>query len=227
MNSLEKHIENENFKEAEQKRNLIKKSNKMGNLTQTKGSIFLTDYASYNNGTQFEFGHWVDLEKFCDAEELNEYIKNHFEEADKKNPLDEYGTKREEIMITDFEGFPEVLYSESGCDFEKIYGLFEYMDNNGLENLENEEDNLLNLWNEYVSENCRGESQINNFDDENLAMMLGTDPMRIFSAGVGADINWGDDYIFFTGYGLIKSTNDPSTQIDETLIISWIIETKI
>ena len=25
---------------------------------------FLTDYASYNNGTQFEFGHWVNLEDF-------------------------------------------------------------------------------------------------------------------------------------------------------------------
>ena len=50
-----------------------------------KGKIFLTDYASYNNGTQFEFGHWVDLDQFDDADELNDYIEDHFEQADKKS----------------------------------------------------------------------------------------------------------------------------------------------
>lgn len=87
--------------------------------TQTDSpKIFLTDYASYNNGTQFEFGHWVDLTDFSDADELSEYIQNHFEEADKKSPLD---SPREEIMITDFENLPRSLYSESGMNFEKIY----------------------------------------------------------------------------------------------------------
>jgi hypothetical protein len=49
--------------------------------------LFLTDYASYNNGTQFEFGHWVDLTDFADAEDFLEYVKNHFKEADKKSPF--------------------------------------------------------------------------------------------------------------------------------------------
>ena len=40
--------------------------------------IFLTDYASYNNGTQFEFGHWVDLSDFSDADEVMEYISDHW-----------------------------------------------------------------------------------------------------------------------------------------------------
>lgn len=80
--------------------------------------VFLTDYASYNNGTQFEFGHWVDLTDFNDADELSEYIQSHFEEADKKSPLD---SPREEIMITDFEGFPRSFYSESGMNFEQLY----------------------------------------------------------------------------------------------------------
>jgi hypothetical protein len=88
----------------------------------TEARIFLTDYASYNNGTQFEFGHWVDLSDFSSAEELNEYIENHFAEADEKSPL-LGGCKREEIMITDFEGFPEDLYSES-MNFDD---LFEYL----------------------------------------------------------------------------------------------------
>jgi hypothetical protein len=84
----------------------------------TEARIFLTDYASYNNGTQFEFGHWVDLSDFSSANELNEYIENHFAEADEKSPLD---SPREEIMITDFEGFPKALYSESSMNFEALY----------------------------------------------------------------------------------------------------------
>jgi hypothetical protein len=86
----------------------------------TEAKIFLTDYASYNNGSQFEFGHWVDLSDFSDADELNEYIKKHFAEADEKSPL---SSPREEIMITDFEGFPRKLYSES-MQFDD---LFEYL----------------------------------------------------------------------------------------------------
>jgi len=86
--------------------------------------IFLTDYASYNDGSQFEFGHWVELEKFDTAEELYKYIKDHFAEADKKSPLDEYGSEREEIMITDFEGFPDQLYSES-MNLNHLYEYFE------------------------------------------------------------------------------------------------------
>jgi len=90
----------------------------MKTTTETQPRIFLTDYASYNNGTQFEFGHWVDLTDFNDADELNEYIENHFKEADEKSPLD---SPREEVMITDFEGFPEQLYSECGMNYELLY----------------------------------------------------------------------------------------------------------
>ena len=89
-----------------------------------KGKIFLTDYASYNNGTQFEFGHWVDLDQFDDADELNDYIADHFKKADKKSPLNEFGSIREETMITDFEGFPKFFYSEC-MKFEKLFEFFE------------------------------------------------------------------------------------------------------
>lgn len=44
---------------------------KMKNLTTTESpKLFLTDYASYNEGKQFEFGHWVDLSQFSDADEF-------------------------------------------------------------------------------------------------------------------------------------------------------------
>jgi antirestriction protein len=92
--------------------------------TTTEARVFLTDYASYNNGTQFEFGHWVDLNQFGDAEELNDYIRNHFEECDKSSPLDNYDSIREEPMITDYEGFPKAFYSES-MSFENLFEYFE------------------------------------------------------------------------------------------------------
>ena len=91
-------------------------------------AIFLTDYASYNDGSQFEFGHWVSLDQFNDADELNAYIAKHFKNADKKSPLG-FGSIREEIMITDFEGFPSAFYSES-MHFEPLFEYFERASDN-------------------------------------------------------------------------------------------------
>ena len=187
--------------------------------------IFLTDYASYNEGRQFEFGHWVDLDNFTDASDLMEYIRDHFEECDKESPI---GSPREEIMITDFEGFPESLYSESmGTeDFEKLYALAEWMESEGLESLDNEDENLLDIWNEYCSEN-NPDDQIFPYDDEHLNMLLPSDPADAFLAGLYATINHSDDYLIVNGYGNIESVSDPSHHIDETVLIDWILETKI
>jgi antirestriction protein len=81
----------------------------------TGAKIFLTDYNSYNEGNQFVYGHWVDLEDFNDPEELNDYINTHFSENGIEDP---------EVMITDFEGFPEVFYNES-MNFKNLYNYFE------------------------------------------------------------------------------------------------------
>lgn len=95
----------------------------MSTTTTTTPRLFLTDYASYNNGSQFEFGHWVDLDDFSDVDEFREYMNEHFKMADLKSPLDDYGSVREEPMFTDFEGFPRELYSESGG----LDDLFKYL----------------------------------------------------------------------------------------------------
>lgn len=87
--------------------------------------LFLTDYASYNEGTQFEFGHWVDLNEFDLAEDFCQYIADHFKKADAKRPLG-FGSMREEPMFTDFENFPRELYSES-CNPSDLAYLFEYL----------------------------------------------------------------------------------------------------
>jgi antirestriction protein len=102
----------------------------MTTTTTTEARVFLTDYASYNNGTQFEFGHWVDLDQFGDAEELNDYIIDHFAECDKTSPIE--GTTREEIMITDFEGFPSNFYSES-MSFENLFEYLERAEQSGYD----------------------------------------------------------------------------------------------
>lgn len=189
--------------------------------------LFLTDYASYNQGTQFEFGHWVDLTQFSDAEEFQQYITDHFAECDKISPLQD-GDKRKETMFTDYEGLPASLYGEalSPSEIEKIYSFLDFLNDNGLEDFENESDNLLSLWNEYCSEN-RADDQIYNFDDDFFQTFLSNDPAKAFQMGVYSTINWSDEYIQFNGYGNLESLSDPSTQIDEIVLLEWILENKI
>jgi hypothetical protein len=182
----------------------------------TTAKIFLTDYASYNNGSQFEFGHWIELSEFSDAEELSDYITQHFEECDEKSPLP-CGSIREEVMITDYEGFPEEYYSESGCNFEKI---FKYMQLD-WENLSDGE--KLSHWNEYCSEN-RSDDQIFDFDDEFFDIFFEGKPMEAARAASFGSVNWSDDYITFNGYGNLESISNVNDYIDENELIEWLLE---
>lgn len=77
--------------------------------------VFLSDYTSFHNGTQMEFGHWIDFETFADIDDLNDYIEIHFKEADEKSPL---SSPREEVMITNTHNIPECLYKEAGMNLE-------------------------------------------------------------------------------------------------------------
>lgn len=182
--------------------------------TETTPRIFLTDYASYNNGSQFEFGHWVDLTDFSDADELNEYISNHFKEADKKSPLD---SPREETMITDYEGLPKSMYSKSGMDFEKVY---KYL---SLDWDSKDEHEKISLWNEFCSDQGR-EDELYSFDEEFFETFFNEKPMEAARAASFGSMNWSDDYIYFNGYGNLESTNDPLSRIDEDELIDWLIE---
>ena len=191
------------------------------NNTETQNNkprIFLTDYASYNNGTQFQFGHWVDLTDFADASELIAYITNHFKECDEKSPLD---SPREEIMITDFENFPKSLYSESmnKSDFEEVYKYIEI----DYENLSDNE--KVSLWNEYcTAESIDGEIFVN--DEEFFKMFFVNDVIKAVQATQYGKYNYSDEYVVFNGYGNLDSFNNPMHQIDETELIKWLIENK-
>ena len=177
-------------------------------------AIFLTDYASYNNGTQFEFGHWLDLTKFNDAEELNIYVKNHFKSCDKKSPLDNYDSIREEIMITDFENFPLSLYCESGGNFENIY---KYLD------LDFENIDLISAWNEYTSEinDCNGYiyELTDNFFEEQF-----TDISSAVRCSINGNVNYHHDYIKFNGYGNLESFDNLENEIDKELLLNYLLE---
>lgn len=87
----------------------------------TLAKLFVTDYASYNAGLQFVCGQWYDLEDYNDASELYDAIIEHYNnEADEqvkelfnKDESEEIELSDLELMFTDFEGFPDSLYSES------------------------------------------------------------------------------------------------------------------
>lgn len=183
--------------------------------------LFLTDYASYNNGTQFEFGHWIDLTDFLDASELMQYISNHFAECDKKSPLP-CGTPREETMFTDFENFPEWLYGESmdESDIEKIYKYIE-LDYNNLD-----ENEIISLWNEYCSEERNGEDEILDNDEDFFNTYFENNPESAVKAALYGDYRYMDKYVQFNGYGNLDSFNDAMDVIDETELIKWLIDNK-
>lgn len=104
----------------------------MTHATTLNARVFLTDWASYNNGTQFEFGHWVDLRDFNDYEELQDYIKDHFAECDEKSPIE--GTTREEYLFSDIE-CDEVLtsYISESHISEDFYNVIELIDDASYE----------------------------------------------------------------------------------------------
>lgn len=72
----------------------------------TKVQIFVTDYRSYNKGKQFTAGQWYDLSEYSSTDDLIEAIKNHYESVGEESD-------NLELMITDSEGLPEALYSET------------------------------------------------------------------------------------------------------------------
>ena len=100
----------------------------------TTPRIFVTDLASYTEGSQYEFGHWVNLNDFNNATEIKAYISDHLKECDKKRPL--FDGLREEPMITDYEDIPEILYSETNIDFVGIYKYLEIVEDHPQEAVE-------------------------------------------------------------------------------------------
>src|SRR5690554_218013 len=100
----------------------------MENVTiSTSAKLFVTDYASYNAGLQFVCGQWYDLGDYSDASELLEAVTEHYQETlndplyeDEKQQYEKnsINTNDLELMFTDFEGFPDSLYSESMSEDE-------------------------------------------------------------------------------------------------------------
>ena len=181
--------------------------------TTTTPKLFLTDYASYNEGTQFKYGHWVDLSDFSDADEFQDYINEHFEKVGISDP---------EPMFTDFEGFPSYLYSESFSNSE-LEKLFKYI-SIGWE--DKSDDEKIGLWNEYASEN-NPDDMILEFDDDFFQTYYYNKPEEAARAVFFGKIhNWGDEYITFNGYGNLESMSiyEAVNSIDEQVLIDWLME---
>lgn len=86
----------------------------------TTPRLFVTDYASYNAGEQFKAGAWYDLDAYSDINELMEAIEDNYISVYAEN----FDFSELELMVTDFEGFPEDLYSE-GFDSKTISQIIE------------------------------------------------------------------------------------------------------
>lgn len=81
--------------------------------TRTTPALYVGTYSKYNDGNLT--GEWVDLEDFADADEFMDYCYQlHADEEDA------------EIMFQDFEGFPQVFYSES-MNTDSMVNLYEYV----------------------------------------------------------------------------------------------------
>lgn len=82
--------------------------------------VFVTTYSLYNQGRGL-VGEWYDVDGI-DLDEVSESF-------DVYDP--EYAGDHE-LMFTDYEGFPDVFYCESGIDFD---GLQEFLDMTEIEQL--------------------------------------------------------------------------------------------
>lgn len=85
----------------------------------TTPKIFLTDHDSYNEESQDEFGHWVDLLLFDSETEVEEYISEHLKKYDKERPLP--NGSREKAIIVKFENVPKYFIEENYMDFAGFY----------------------------------------------------------------------------------------------------------
>jgi hypothetical protein len=93
--------------------------------------VFVTTYALYNNGYQFannKTGFWIDCADY-DETVIFDILLEQEQKLIDENECDV------EIMFTDFEGFPEDLYCESGIDFDLIAS-YELLDENDQEKLQ-------------------------------------------------------------------------------------------
>ena len=184
----------------------------MANTT-TQAAIFVTDYESYNNGEQFKLGHWVQLSEYSSAAELMQYINNHFA----SNGINDF-----ELMITDFEGFNESLYSESmnEQDFEKVYKSLQY----DFENMDDYE--LLGLWSEYCDDMNMMDDYIYIFDEDFFNTYFEGKPMEAARAATFGSLNWMHNFIKFDGYSNLESIDSIYDEIDDKALLEWVIANK-
>lgn len=160
--------------------------------------LFLTDYGSYNNGTQFQYGHWVDLNEFDSVESFNNYLKKHFKKCGINDP---------EPMFTDFEYLPDELYSESlsNADLELIFD-YVHNDHNIYRQIEEADDaQLVSLYNTACDELNYTDDKVYSFDEDFFTTFFYNKPMEAARCASFGTLNWSDDWITFDGSGNLES----------------------
>jgi len=121
-------------------------------------------------------------------------------------------------MVTDFEGFPKFLYTES-MDFDKVYEYLELFENIDLD----EDCQLLQYHNIRCSEECQ-DDEIYIFDDEFFETFFYQKPMEAARATQFGSVNWGYEYIRFDGCGNLESISNIHDHIDRDELILWLLD---
>ncbi len=172
-------------------------------------AVYCGTYAKYNDGNLF--GQWMKFSDYSDASEFMAACADLHK--DEKDP---------EFMFQDYEHFPERFYSESMSE-EEIQNIYSFIA--VAEQLENyDDDDWVNLHNQYCSENSLSDDEIYMFDDEFFNTYFDGRPMEAARAACFGSLNWSDKYIRFNGYANLESFDDPMNYIDEDAIIQDIID---
>lgn len=154
-------------------------------------AIYVGTYYKYNNGSID--GAWLDLTTFNDYDELYDFMcRLHCDE------------EKPEFMILDFMNFPESLYGESGCNWDKLFALLNLDDD--------DRQKVYEYWDEIdgsadiddILENCEYEGDANEYFDELAEEMFnlsGSDsPLAIYFNYEQWERDCSYDYSITTNY---------------------------
>lgn len=169
-------------------------------------------------------GDWLVLDDFADAEDMMDYINEAMDQFERDDPAKE-GEVREPIFASFFE-IPHQLHKRNVDlkNLELIFKLKDYMESKGLENLKNEGDNLLGIWNEYCEKNNYPEKI---YSATEFAELLPSDSEKAFRMGIRAavnkDITLSDKFMAYDSNMNVRGFKDPSDGIEKDDLINWVI----
>lgn len=166
--------------------------------------VYVGTYSKYNNGSIK--GGWLDLSDYVDKDDFLEACKELHE--DEEDP---------EFMFQDYEvpDYLEDYISESHIDNE-LWEVAEVLD--GVEDWGDME------WFD-IQSYCNPDDLLYDFDEYFFDTFFSS-PMEAARATCFGNVNWGDKYIYFNGYGNLETTNDIWDKLDKKELIEYYLNNR-